>query len=433
MTEFTVIGLFLAGLCICLSLHYPILYALIFGFVLFFSFGLYRGRPVYSLVRASLESAKKVSTIIIVMFLIGALTASWRASGTIAYLVNYASGLISPSFCLLATFWLNAALSTLIGTSFGTAATMGVVTMTLCVSMGISPFWAGGAVLSGAFTGDRCSPVSTSAQLVCLVTSTELYKNLWLMLRTGWLPFVISSVIYFLVNHYSDTSEVAIKVTDLLAFEYCLSVWTLIPVAIMFVLVAMRMDIKITITAAILAAFFVAIFVQKHSSAEMLSALVLGFHARNAEVGRLMDGGGLISMVQVCLVISISCTYAGLFQETGLLNNIEQYLLRIKDCLGKQASIVFTAVVTAMVSCNQMLCVILTQQLCKNIEPNNQKMALSLEDSSIVIPPLVPWSIAGAVPVATVGAPTSCVFAALFLILLPLFLILRVSRIESLD
>ena len=119
------------------------------------------------------------------MLLIGALTASWRASGTIAYLVSYASEIISPSWSLLGTFILNAALSSLIGTSFGTAATMGVVTMSLCVGMGVSPFWAGGAALAGAYVGDRCSPVSTSAQLVCAVTGTELYKNIKNMLRTG--------------------------------------------------------------------------------------------------------------------------------------------------------------------------------------------------------------------------------------------------------
>lgn len=74
-----------------------------------------------------------------------------------------------------------------------------------------------------------------------------------------------------------------------------------------------------------------------------------------------------------------------------------------------------------------MLAVILTEQLCKKIEPDRQKMAISLEDTAIVIPPLLPWSIAGAVPVATIGAPQTCVVTALFLFLLPIFGIIRHS------
>ena len=142
------------------------LYALIFAFFLFCGYALYRSFSLQEIGRACRQSIAKISNIIIVMLLIGALTASWRASGPIAYLVSYASEIISPSWSLLGTFILNAALSSLIGTSFGTAATMGVVTMSLCVGMGVSPFWAGGAALAGAYVGDRCSPVSTSAQLL---------------------------------------------------------------------------------------------------------------------------------------------------------------------------------------------------------------------------------------------------------------------------
>ena len=156
------------------------------------------------------------------MLLIGALTASWRASGTIAYLVSYASEIISPSWSLLGTFILNAALSSLIGTSFGTAATMGVVTMSLCVAMGVSPFWAGGAALAGAYVGDRCSPVSTSAQLVCAVTGTELYKNIKNMLRTGLIPFLLACLIYFFVGNerICQVTPILIRISKIFTQRY---------------------------------------------------------------------------------------------------------------------------------------------------------------------------------------------------------------------
>ncbi len=127
------------------------------------------------------------------------------------------------------------------------------------------------------------------------------------------------------------------------------------------------------------------------------------------------------------LIIMVSCTYAGLFEQTGLLKHIEGLVASLAARSGKYTAIVFTAFLTAAISCNQMLAVILTEQLCKKIEPDRQKMAISLEDTAIVIPPLLPWSIAGAVPVATIGAPQTCVVTALFLFLLPIFGIIRHS------
>lgn len=129
MLEVLTVGSFCASLFYCLFTGTSILYALIFAFFLFCGYALYRGFSLQEIGRACRQSIAKISNIIIVMLLIGALTASWRASGTIAYLVSYASEIISPSWSLLGTFILNAALSSLIGTSFGTAATMGVVTM----------------------------------------------------------------------------------------------------------------------------------------------------------------------------------------------------------------------------------------------------------------------------------------------------------------
>lgn len=120
MLEVLTVGSFCASLFYCLFTGTSILYALIFAFFLFCGYALYRGFSLQEIGKACRQSIAKISNIIIVMLLIGALTASWRASGTIAYLVSYASEIISPSWSLLGTFILNAALSSLIGTSFGT-------------------------------------------------------------------------------------------------------------------------------------------------------------------------------------------------------------------------------------------------------------------------------------------------------------------------
>ena len=128
------------------------------------------------------------------------MTALWRASGTIPFIVSKASTLIRPSVFLLMTFLLNSGLSVLTGTSFGTSATMGVICASMGSTMGVSPILTGGAVLSGAFFGDRCSPVSTSALLVAGITGTDIYKNIRGMIRTSLIPFIAACVIYFAIG-----------------------------------------------------------------------------------------------------------------------------------------------------------------------------------------------------------------------------------------
>lgn len=138
-----------------------------------------------------------VRTIFIVFMLIGMLTGVWRASGTIAYIITLASDFIEPSIFILIAFLLNCAVSFLLGTSFGTSATMGVITMSIGMTIGMPPAMVGGAILAGVYFGDRMSPVSTSALLVSVLTEVDLYTNIRNMAKSAVLPFLISCVIYF--------------------------------------------------------------------------------------------------------------------------------------------------------------------------------------------------------------------------------------------
>ena len=119
-----------------------------------------------------------VRTVLITFMLIGMLTALWREAGTIPIIVCYAAQLIWRALFLLMTCLLNCFISVLTGTSFGTAATMGVICAAIGSTMQVNPVLTGGAVLSGTFFGDRCSPVSTSALLVAEVTGTNIFNNI---------------------------------------------------------------------------------------------------------------------------------------------------------------------------------------------------------------------------------------------------------------
>ena len=161
--ELLVISLFCFALLLCVLLNFSILYALVGGLCIFLLYGVRKGFTWRQMIRMSFAGVKTAKNVLLTFFLIGILTALWRAAGTIPTIVCYASSLFQPSLFLLMSFLLNCVVSVLTGTAFGTAATMGVICATMAVTMGIPLVLVGGTVLSGVYFGDRCSPVSTSA------------------------------------------------------------------------------------------------------------------------------------------------------------------------------------------------------------------------------------------------------------------------------
>ena len=130
--------------------------------------------------------------VIKVMLVIGILTAVWRVSGTITVFVYYGMKVIMPPIFLIVTFALCCLLSYAIGTSFGIAGTVGVIFIALARSGGVDPVIAAGVIMSGVYFGDRCSPVSSSANMVAGITDTKIYNNVKIMFRTAMLPLVIA-------------------------------------------------------------------------------------------------------------------------------------------------------------------------------------------------------------------------------------------------
>ena len=178
MLELAVLGSFCACLMALVALGAPVLVPLAIGFLLFCGYGIARGHSVRDVLGMALDGISGARGVLESFMLIGILTALWRAAGTISEVVMLATPFVTPAMAPLAVFLLTGAMSFLMGTAFGTAATMGVVCMTIATSMGASSLLCGGAVLAGSYFGDRCSPMSSSALLVRSVTHTTLGQNL---------------------------------------------------------------------------------------------------------------------------------------------------------------------------------------------------------------------------------------------------------------
>lgn len=418
--ELITLGLFCALLLLCLLLDWSILIALAIGLLLFLAYGRRKNFTWPELMGMVFSGIRTVKNVLLTFVLIGILTALWRASGTIAVIVCYAAELIRPSVFLLMTFLLNCMVSVLTGTAFGTAATMGVICTTMAASMQVPPALAGGAVLSGIYFGDRCSPVSTSAQLVAEVTDTSIFRNICSMLRAALVPFAAACAVYLLAGLTMGITAAAPDLRAVFEREFEISWIALLPVAALLILSVLKVKARVSMTVSALAAVPVYLYVQHMPLMALPQLFLLGYQAANAEAA-LINGGGIVSMIKVAAIVCLSSSYSGIFQRTGILDGLKHGIAVLAERTTPYIAILCTSVVTGLVACNQTLTIMLTQQLCDEAEPEPEQFALALEDSAVVVAPMIPWSIASEVPLAAAGCPTRSIAFAFFLVLLPLW------------
>lgn len=454
MLEAGTMLLFCAVLFASVALGWSIIPALFVGVLLFMGYGLVRRCSLRAMASRAAGSVRSAGTVVVAFVLIGVLTSLWRASGTIAFIVAHSTAVIHAATVIPLSFLLCSAMSVLVGSSFASAATMGTICMSLGLSMQANPVMLGGAILAGVYVGDRCSPVSTSALLVKQLTHTNLFNTIAHMLRTGAVPFVLSCVVYVAAavvewlcasggsgfgaasaaatagsagSARAAVSTNASSITDiggLFSSAFDLHWLTLVPALLVIVLALLRVDVRLLMLASIAASVAVCVGVQHMEWAELLRLLIFGYHAQNPQVAALLDGGGILSMLTVMATVCISSAYAGIFAETRMLARLQQVIEMLGHRIGACGATMITATCAAALACNQTLTIMLTHQLCGGLygddESERSAQAIDLEDSAVVIAPLIPWSIAGAVPLATINAPTLSLAAATFLYLLPL-------------
>ena len=422
--EILTLSLFCLALLICLVLDASVLYALTAGLIIFSAYALIKKHSFKSVLKMIFDGIKTARNVLIVFLIVGMLTASWRASGTIPFIISSAVKLVNPNIFVLMTFLLCCGVSFLVGTSFGSAATIGVICMTMAYSMNINPAIAGGAMLSGVLFGDRCSPVSTSALLVSELTKTDIFRNIKNMFRTAFVPFLLTCAVYLILGFSAGNGGEIPDLSTMFSAEFNLHWLTVIPAVVILALSLMRVKVKFAMLASIVSAFIVGVTVQGVEILDFLKIMILGFEAEAAEIKHMIDGGGLVSMLKSAAIVCLSSAYSGIFSATGLLRSLKEKTELLSKKTTPFCATAVTAIFTSLISCNQTLAIILTHQLCEDNEKNPDKAAISLENSAVVISPLVPWSIAGAVPLASSGAPTGSLLAACFLYILPLWTLL---------
>lgn len=415
---------FVAAMIMTIILGHSMIWALLLGLILFSAVGLRRGYKVGQLAKWGWDSIRDSLVVIEVMFIIGLITAAWRVSGTITVFVYYGMKVIVPPMFLIITFLLSCLLSYALGTSFGVAGTVGVIFMALARSGGVDPVITAGVIMSGIYFGDRGAPVSSSANMVAGITKTDILVNVRYMMKSCILPFIITLIVYAVLSVMNPISGVDAGIVRAFEEEFTLSLWAFVPAVLMLLLPLVKVGVIASIVISTISSVIIACLVQGVALLEVLKILVMGYESSGEGIGAILNGGGMISMLEVVGILLLSCAYSGIFSGTGMLNGLLEIITKGCRRFGRFAMSVTVSVVSSALFCNQTISTLMCSDLLTKpyleTDGSRQELAIDMENSVILIACMIPWSIGCTVPLTFMGADIRSVPWAVYMYLVPL-------------
>lgn len=263
------------------------------------------------IINSVVDKLAKAMPVIMILICVGGLIGSWMFSGTIPYMVYWGLKLISPEYILIAAFFLTSVVSVCTGTSWGSAGTVGVALMGVAAGLDVSLAAAAGAVVSGAYFGDKISPLSDSTNFAAIVADTTLFEHIQHLLWTTLPSFLLAAVVYLIAGHSNMLGEVATpqRVTDIIhsleSLYHFNIVLILPPVIVLWGAIRKKPVIPLMLSACVLA-LFLGVIMQGLSIKQGLDAFIDGFDIAMfpqgaegvvADVPRLLNRGGMFSMM----------------------------------------------------------------------------------------------------------------------------------------
>ncbi|MBF2013982.1 MAG: Na+/H+ antiporter NhaC family protein [Rivularia sp. T60_A2020_040] len=405
---------------------YFIVYPLIASITALFFLLLKRGFKLKKLFTLAWIGSKKSFSVISILLLIGVVIAVWMMAGTVPAIVYYGIQMINPSYFIVSAFLLTIFVSLLIGTSFGTVSTIGIALMIMASGSSVNPHLIAGAIIAGAYFGDRCSPMSSSANLISIITQTKIHTNIRRMLETTFLPLVVSTIVYLLLSIANPVKFEQQNITSEISRLFNINPIVLLPALAILLLAWLRIEIKISMLISIIIGLFISIYIQNYSFFDIFKYMLLGFQlSEDSSLKNIILGGGIISMAKVSLIVIVSTAFAGLFSGTKILESVEIYLKKLKSRSNLFLGTNLVGIASAAFGCTQTIAILLTEELVKdNYQENkidNYQLAVDLENSVVVLSPLIPWNIAGLVPATVLMTDSGFIPFAFYLYFVPLF------------
>lgn len=412
------IGLILISLILGISLVWP----LVIGTVLFFYDGLSLGYSFSELSKMFFKGIKDIKTLLIIFTVLGFLTATWRASGTVAYLVYYGIQFINPKFFILSCFLLTKGMSLLLGSLTATITTMGVVLISIARAGNINLLITTGAILSGSLFGDRISPVSSSANLVAGLTKTDQVDNRRIMLKSTIVPTIITIIIFGIISITQGSSRIDINILEEFSKYIKISHINLLPALVIIIMSFFKANTLSMVTVSTIFAIGVGIFFQGFSLGEIFSAMIFGFNMENVSpsIEKIINGGGLSSTITMILIVGISAGYFGIFEKTEFLKPATGLMEKLEEKIGYYFTFIIGTLALSIIFCNQTMPVLVLNGIYKDKVPNKLLM-LDLEDMPILMASLIPWNMAAFVAFAVYEVSWWAVFFNFYCIIMPIY------------
>ncbi len=362
------------------------------------------------------ESISKAMPAILIMLCVGVLIGSWMASGTIPMIIYYGLKLISPQFFLVTACLVCSITAMAAGTSWGTIGTVGVAFIGIAMGLGIPLGLAAGAIVAGAYFGDKMSPFSDIPNLAAVTAGANLFDHIKHMIWSAVPGWLLSLVVYFFLGLRYRTgtisSETMTVILDTIRKNFRFHIVLLLPLVIVFYLAFTKRPtipgmLVSSLTAAVLAMIF-----QKESIVRIAQALNSGYPAATGveAVDRLLSRGGLMSMMETQLVAFTAFSFGGIMQKTGMLAVILDRIMTVARRVGSLIAVTIgSCVVTAFVTGSSYLSVIIPGELFgpifkkKNLAAKN--LSRIIDECGGIIVPLIPWSMAGVYITGALGVP----------------------------
>ncbi|WP_375056055.1 Na+/H+ antiporter NhaC [Zobellella sp. DQSA1] len=363
---------------------------------------------IFHVIHVSLPS---VSVLICVGMTIGV----WIASGTVPTLIYYGLTVLSPQLFLAAAMILCSVVSLALGTSWGTVGTVGLALMGIGSGFDIPMYWTAGAVVSGAFFGDKISPLSDTTNLAPAVTGTDVFSHIKNMMPTTIPAMLIAFIIYLfagfsLIGSESASFEKINAITTSLQENFVISPWLLLPALLVIVLAVKRMPPIPSLFAGVLAGAVATMLVQDVGLHDIFTYGNSGYVIATGvgEIDSLLNRGGIQSMMWTISLVLIALGFGGALEKTRCLEAIIKVIIgKVRGFAGVQTAAVGTSVATNLVAGDPYLSIALPGRMYAPVyrgmgySPLN--LSRAIEEGGTLISPLIPWNAGGAFVIAVLG------------------------------
>ena len=369
-----------------------------------------------------------------ILLIIGMMSSSWMVSGVVPTLIYYGVQILSPTYYLACTCFICAVVSVMTGSSWTTVATIGVALIGIGSALGIPAYWSAGAIISGAYFGDKISPLSDTTVLASSVAEVNLFTHIRYMLQTT-VPSMCITLVIFGIAGFFFMSEGEVHVqeyTEHLASTYNISLWTLLVPVLTGVMIARRVPSLITLFVSSLMAGVWALVLQPDilisiADTDSLSiggqlgqcvkgVLMTFFTATNVDTGsevvnELVATSGMAGMLNTIWLILCAMCFGGAMVASGMLQSITQVIIRmIRGTATLVGSTVCSGILSNILTCDQYISIILTVSMFKNAYKEKgyegRLLSRTTEDATTVTSVLIPWNTCGMTQSTVLGVPT---------------------------